>query len=197
MNKILPIILVVVLSGCASSPKYYDRNSISWNELDECNLSVPECLASHIICEQNPKQCRFKPYTYVHECNDTEIQCKHEERQIEKKVERILNPPIYSERNERIDYINPYACSYTWFDWLMGRTNRCTPTTKSGYKKPVKKKNIDLAIPDEFKEKPTIIYVPRERNSESKIDLMDLEIWGQEREIRELQDRIEELEKKN
>ena len=143
-------------------------------------------MASHIICEQNPKQCRFKPYTYVHECNDTEIQCKHEERQIEKKVERILNPPIYSERNERIDYINPYACSYTWFDWLMGRTNYCTPTTKSEYKKPVKKKNIDLAIPDEYKEK---FVLPDELKARRVLTPMT-----DEERIRRLEKKVRQLE---
>ena len=100
MNKILPIILVVVLSGCATSPKYYDRNNISWNELDECNLSVPECLALNTVCQDNPRQCRFKPYDYVHECNDTAIQCKHEETQIVKKAVSIYWDTIDSENHK-------------------------------------------------------------------------------------------------
>ena len=117
MNKILPIILVVVLSGCATSPQYYDIRNVSWNELEECNLSIPECIASNEVCLKNPSKCRFKPYVYVHECKDTPAECRHEKAMISQKVTSIL----IGERDSARGNGRWWSSIWTTYEWKNKR----------------------------------------------------------------------------
>jgi hypothetical protein len=74
MNKILPIILVVLFSSNVNSgwfdndiqdmstEDFKDRRVIPREEMPTCNLPEKQCFAAEVVCGRDPKVCLFKYY---------------------------------------------------------------------------------------------------------------------------------------
>ena len=160
MNKLLPILLVVVLSGCAT--QYYDRRT-EWSQAKECNLTVPECIYAHHVCMEDPTKCRFRPYKYVFKCDDIPSECRHQREVIELEVKKLLienNKNKVVEKNEVV-YSPPKATLWESIRMMMPTFNTYSPPEKNRTYRNEPKQKKQFVLPPELQREASVARMYR------------------------------------